>query len=118
MDGGWNYEHEEGDPRSWHTRTAAGIWISPGPTSDEVEPFEREVVGALVAALAPALGGDSGAASMEIAAADADAIGEPAGAQPTLHSEIVDGTRLWRLRLLQGAAGQAQAGDEWVVCKV
>ena len=86
--------------------------------ADEVEPFEREVVGALVAALAPALGGDSGAASMEIAAADADAIVEPAGAQPTLHSEIVDGTRLWRLRLLQGAAGQAQAGDEWVVCKV
>ena len=40
MDGGWNYEHEEGEPRSWQTRTESGIWVSRGPTSDEAEPFE------------------------------------------------------------------------------
>lgn len=83
----------------------------------EIEPFEREVVGALFATLAPELGGESGAASTDGAEADADAVGEPAAAQPTLHSEFVDNTRLWHLRL-QGAAAQAQVCDEWVVCKV
>lgn len=83
--------------------------------ADEVEPFEREVVGALFAALAPVLGDECDATSTEAAATDADASGEQAGAQPTLHSEIVNSTSLWRLRL-QGAA--VQVDDEHVVCKV
>lgn len=79
---------------------------------DEVEPFEREVVGKLFAGL----GESDGASTTSVAAADADAVGESAGAQATLHSEIVDGTSLWRLRL-QGAP--VEVGDvEWVVCKV
>ena len=75
---------------------------------EEVEPFERQVVGALFASLAPAL--ESGAET-----GVADAVGEPAGVQSTLHSEIVDGTSLWRLRQ-QGTA--VQAGDECLVCSV
>jgi len=81
----------------------------------EVEPFEREVIGALFAALAPAIGGESGAASTEIDMVDADAVVEPAVALTALQSEIVGGTSLWHLRL-QGAV--VHGGDEWVVCKV
>ena len=50
--------------------------------------------------------------------ADADAVGEPAVAQTTLHSEIVDGTSLWRLRQKGAAAAAEEVVDEWVVCKV
>ena len=81
------------DARSCHIFTPA----------DEVERFEREVVAELIETLTPALGG-----------ADAEALGETAGA---LCSEVVDTTRLWRLRL-QDAAPRAQVCDEWVVCKV
>lgn len=99
------------DARSQPTCAVSALF-SP---KDEVEPFECKVISALLEALAPALCGESTSASTKVVVTGADAVGELAGAETTLHSEIVDSTSLWRLRL-QGAA--VEAGDEWVVCKV
>ena len=82
---------------------------------DEIEPFERDVVGKLLGSLAPVHARTSQSQSTDLPEAEAGAEGTAAPEVGPLHSEVVDASRAWRLRF---KPEDASSEDVWVCCKV
>ena len=80
--------------------------------NEEKEPFEQKVYAALFAALAPASGSELDATGAITGALQAEPTAEVEQvAQPhALHSEVVDDTSLWRVRLRES--------DDYLCCTV